>query len=89
MEEAMDIPADKFKDSEEYGLISYIKTALWLYLLEAKEGRAQVDRAVQNYFKKWKFKHPQPADMEAAFEEALGSNLDKYFELTKKKGKLE
>src|SRR6185436_1572827 len=32
---AMDIPADQFPDSNEYGLVSYIKTALWMYLFES------------------------------------------------------
>ncbi len=89
MQSAMDIPADKFPTSEEYGLISYIKTALWMYLLEASVGKDKIDLAVQNYFKKWKNKHPQPEDMKAAFEEAIGSNLDKFFDLTKKEGKFE
>ncbi len=75
MQSAMDIPADKFPNSDEYGLISYVKTALWMYLLETAVGRDTVDRAVQTYFAKWKNKHPQPEDMQAAFEEAIGSDL--------------
>jgi len=70
-------------------LISYVKTAVWMYLLEAAVGREKVDAAVQNYFKKWKNKHPQPEDMQAAFEEAIGSKLENFFKLTKKKGKFE
>jgi len=89
MQSAMDIPADKFVTNKEYGLISYIKTALWMYLLEAGVGTDKVDLAVQNYFKKWKNKHPQPEDMKAAFEEAIGVNLDRFFQLTKKEGKFE
>jgi aminopeptidase N len=89
MEAAMDIPAEQFASSEEYGLISYIKTALWMYLLEASVGREKVEKAVQLYFAKWKNKHPQPSDMKAAFEEAIGANLDGFFELTKKQGKFE
>lgn len=89
MQSAMDIPADKFSTSEEYGLISYVKTALWMYLLESAVGRDKIDLAVQNYFNKWKNKHPQPEDMEASFEEALGNNLDKFFQLTRKEGKFE
>ena len=58
-------------------------------LLEVAVGREQVDKAVQNYFSKWKFRHPQPEDMKAAFEETVGARLDKFFELTKKEGKLE
>lgn len=89
MQSAMDIPADKFSGSDEYGLISYVKTALWMYLLEASVGKDKVDLAVQHYFTKWKNKHPQPEDMKAAFEEAIGSNLDSFFALTKKEGKFE
>lgn len=89
MQYPMDTPADKFPNSDEYGLVSYVKTALWMYLLEASSGREKADKAIQLYFSKWKFKHPQPADMKAAFEEAVGGNLDKFFEMTKKEGKLE
>lgn len=89
MQSAMDIPADQFSTSEEYGLISYIKTALWMYLLEAAVGTDKLDLAVQNYFTKWKNKHPQPEDMQAAFEEAIGNKLDRFFQLTKKEGKFE
>ena len=89
MESPMDIPADRFPNSDEYGIVSYVKTALWMYLLEVASSRDQVDKAVQLYFTKWRFRHPQPADMQAAFEEALGAKLDKFFALTKKEGKLE
>jgi len=89
MESAMDIPAASFPNSQEYGLVSYIKTAVWMYLLESAVGREKTDLAVKNYFNKWKHKHPQPADMQAAFEEAIGGKLDDFFALTKKTGKLE
>jgi hypothetical protein len=87
MKSAMDIPADKFPNSNEYGIVSYVKTALWMYVLETSVGTAKVDLAVQNYFNKWKHKHPQPEDMKASFEEAIGKNLDSFFLLTKKEGK--
>ena len=89
MQSAIDIPADRFPNSDEYGLVSYVKTALWLYMLEMSVGRNKVDAAIRNYFSKWKFKHPGPSDMQTAFEEAIGASLDKYFLLTKKEGKLE
>jgi aminopeptidase N len=89
MQSAMDTPADKFPNSDEYGLVSYIKTALWLYMLEGAVGRDKVDAALKNYFNKWKFKHPEPEDMQAAFEEVVGGSLAKFFQLTKKEGKLE
>lgn len=88
MQTAMETSAEKFSGSQEYGLISYVKTAVWMYLLETAIGRENTDKAVQNYFLKWKDKHPQPADMKAAFEEVTGTNLDKFFDLINKEGKL-
>ncbi len=87
MESAMDISAEKFESSDEYGLVSYIKTALWLHMLEQKLGADNFNAAIKNYFAKWKNKHPQPADMKAAFEEVSGENLDAHFALINKKGK--
>ena len=60
-----------------------------MYLLEAAVGKEKVDSAFQNYFKEWKDRHPQPKDLKASFEESIGGNLDKFFDLTKKEGKLE
>ncbi|MEO7768655.1 MAG: M1 family metallopeptidase, partial [Ferruginibacter sp.] len=57
MQTAMETPADKFTGSQEYGLISYVKTAVWMYLLESEVGREKVDKAFQHYFMKWKDKH--------------------------------
>jgi aminopeptidase N len=87
MQSAMDIPADKFPDSEEYGLVSYVKTAVWMYVIETSIGTDKMDLAIKNYFNKWKNKHPQPQDLQAAFEEATGQKLDQLFELTRKEGK--
>lgn len=87
MPSPMDIPSDQFPSSEEYSMSSYIKTALWMYILESSIGRDATNKAVQHYFDLWKNKHPQPEDMQAAFEESTGADLDKFFELTKKEGK--
>lgn len=86
MNTAIETPADQFKTSDEYGLVSYVKTAIWLYLLENEIGKAKMDEAFQNYFNKWKNKHPQPDDLKAAFEEAIGGKLDGYFQLLNKTG---
>ncbi|MEO6719369.1 MAG: M1 family metallopeptidase [Ferruginibacter sp.] len=89
MQTAMETSAEKFGDSQEYGLVSYLKTAVWMYLLESTVGRDKVDLAIKNYFNKWRDKHPQPEDMKAAFEEATGANLNQFFQLINKEGKLE
>lgn len=88
MNTAIDIPANDFKTSEDYGLISYVKTAMWLYELEKRVGIAGVDKAMQQYFKEWSGKHPQPEDMQASFEKTLGIDLDDWFSKLKKEGSL-
>ena len=84
MTTAIDQPTANFKSSEEYGLISYVKTAMWLYKLETTVGRDGVDKAFQQYFKDWNGKHPTPKDMQNSFEKALARNLDSLFALLEK-----
>lgn len=85
---AIETTSASFKTSEDYGLTAYVKTAEWMYLLEQTIGIEKVDKAFQNYFNLWKFKHPQPSDMQAAFEQAINGGLANYFELLKKEDKL-
>ncbi len=87
MASPMDIPADKFPSETEYGLVSYVKTAWWLYLLEAAVGAERVDEAMRHYFSKWKHKHPGPSDLQVAFEEVLKIDLREYFDLTRQPGR--
>lgn len=89
MKSAIDIPSDKFATSDDYSTASYLKTALWLYILEDGVGREKIDNAFKSYFNLWKGKHPQPEDLKASFEASLGTDLTKYFELLKKEGKFE
>lgn len=89
MQSPMDIPAPAYPNSTEYGIVSYIKAALWMYLLESALGFDKTQAAVQLYFQQWKNKHPQPEDMKASFEQATGEDLDAFFELTRKEGKFE
>jgi aminopeptidase N len=88
MQAAIETPSDQFSTSEEYGMVSYIKTALWLYKIERKVGREKMDAAFKHYFNTWKNKHPQPEDLKAAFEQSTGTNLDEEFKLLNKEGKI-
>jgi hypothetical protein len=72
---ALETSSEQFKNNREYSLTAYIKAANWMYLLEASIGKDKVDKSFQSYFNEWKFKHPQPADMESAFEHAIGKGL--------------
>jgi hypothetical protein len=71
-----------------YGLIAYTKGAAFMQLLENKLGKAVLDKAMQQYFEQWKYKHPSPDDLKAMLEQSSGVNLDHEFSLLDKKGPL-
>ncbi len=71
-----------------YGLISYIKAGEWMKKLEETVGTIIFDKAMQAYYEKWKFKHPQPADFKATIKEVSGKNLEAIFSLLDKKGNI-
>jgi len=89
MQAPIETASDKFTSSDEYGITAYVKTALWMYIVDQSIENDAFDRAIRNYFNKWKFKHPQPADMKAAFEEAAGMKMDELFALLNKEGALQ
>jgi hypothetical protein len=88
MKTPIDIPSTDFKNKEEYGLITYIKTAVWMHYLEQEFGREKLDRAMRAYFNEWKFRHPYPEDLKAVLERELKADLTNYFDLLKKQGSL-
>ena len=63
-----------------YGVGSYTKPAQVLFLLENYLGKEVFDAAMRDYYATWKFKHPQPADLQAIFERAAGKPLDWAFQ---------
>lgn len=80
-------PSDSLTEFN-YGMISYTKGALFMQMLEQKLGRSVFDKAMQQYFEQWKFKHPSPADLKATLEQMSGVNLDHEFSLLDKTGPL-
>ncbi len=88
MEEPIETASQDFKTSDSYGLVVYIKTAVWLYVLEAVTSKEQVDNAFRSYFNKWQFKHPYPEDLKNAFSTSMNVNLDQFFGLLNKKGRV-
>lgn len=75
-----------FANKNDYGIVVYVKAATWLYLVEMALGREAFDKAMQEYFAAWKFKHPYPEDLKAALEKATQADLTQYFELLNKEG---
>ncbi|MFN0036589.1 MAG: M1 family metallopeptidase [Saprospiraceae bacterium] len=52
-----------------YGLQVYMKTALCLQWLEEAVGVEKFDAAMQEYYRRWQFRHPYPEDLRAVLEE--------------------
>ena len=79
--------AEKFANLN-YDLVAYYKTGAWLELIERKLGKETFDKAMQEYYRRWQYKHPYPEDFKKILETVSGQNLDAEFALLDKKGTL-
>jgi hypothetical protein len=86
-DQPINLEGDKFTNMN-YNLVAYYKTGTWLELVEKKLGKATFDKAMQEYYRQWQFKHPYPEDFKKVLETASGQNLDPEFALLDKKGTL-
>ena len=77
-DQAPDTPSDSLS-SINYWISSYTKPSLALTQLEAQVSTQAFDKAMQAYFNKWKFKHPQPEDFFAVLHAELGSETTAWF----------
>lgn len=80
--EHIDTPPDSHSDDFStigYGLQVYMKTALVLDWLEKSVGTEKMDQAMQDYYRKWQFRHPYPEDLKANFQQN-GINADWFFQ---------
>ncbi len=75
-----------FANTGQYGLVVYIKAAIWVFIAEKQMGKEKFEKAVKDYFSEWKFKHPDPEDLKRSFERSYGAPLDDLFELLNHKG---
>lgn len=66
--------------SLNYGGIVYSKTAITFDYLMAYLGEDTYDRCMKRYFNEWKFKHPQPEDLRAIFEQETEKDLSWFFD---------
>lgn len=67
-----DIPPDSHSNlfsTIQYGLQVYMKTAHCLNWLEQSAGTEKFDAAMQEYYQRWKFRHPYPEDLRTVLEE--------------------
>ncbi len=86
-DQPIELAADQFTEIN-YGLSVYYKTAEWLRYIESIIGTTAFNTGMQEYYRQWKFKHPQPDDFKKAFEAGVGKNLDTLFSYLTKQGEL-
>ncbi|MBL0200256.1 MAG: M1 family metallopeptidase [Chitinophagaceae bacterium] len=86
-DQPIETPSEKFSFLN-YNMISYTKTGDWMKLLEDELGKEVFDNCMQEYYKRWQFKHPYPEDFKKVVEEVSGKNADATFSLLNKKGEL-
>lgn len=74
-------PVNTMPDKFRYGVYTsmYDKMAAILIMLENTMGDDVFWTGMQNYFKQWSFKHPQPEDFKHVMEKAAGSDLGWFF----------
>lgn len=78
-DQPIELPASQYTEMN-YGSIVYSKTAIVFDYLMAYLGPATMDKCMQAYFEKWKFKHPYPDDLRRVMEEVSGKQLGWFFD---------
>ncbi len=79
LDEPMSMYSDFYDSHLAYWTNAYDKGALFLAGLGEIGGYKGFRRFLHAYYRKWKFKHPEPADMLRTAEKALGMELDWYY----------
>ncbi len=86
-DQPIETPSENFS-AVNYGLVAYYKTAEWMRYLETQLGTEAFNKAMQEYFRRWQFKHPMPEDFRKVMEESSGRSLDAEFSFLNKSGTL-
>lgn len=79
LDQPIELPSDDYT-SVNYGAIVYAKTGVVLTYLKDYLGDEMFDKCMQTYFDRWHYKHPQPENLRAVFEEVTGKDLAWVFE---------
>ncbi|MEE8341736.1 MAG: M1 family metallopeptidase, partial [Candidatus Neomarinimicrobiota bacterium] len=67
-------------DRGNYGSLIYGKTGIYTYYLQHYLGEEKMNVIMQEFFEKWKFKHPNPSDLRQVFENNTDADLTWYFD---------
>jgi Peptidase family M1 domain len=83
---AIETHSTAFTNKDEYGIVVYLKTAIWMSILEASMGKENLLNGLRQYFSDWKFKHPYPEDLKTSLEKGSNQKLESLFDLVNKEG---
>ena len=86
-DQPIETPSQNFS-AFNYNMVAYVKTGNWMKLLEDELGKDVFDNCMQQYYKRWQFKHPYPEDFKKVVADVSGKNVDAIFALLNKKGAL-
>lgn len=78
LEQPLDLAATDYGFAN-YGLMIYDKAGMGFNYLRAYLGDPLFDTTMHEYFRVWRFKHPQPDDLHQLFESVTGKDLDWFF----------
>ena len=79
LDQAIETPSDQLS-RVNYLVSTYEKPAMVLRHLEGYLGQEQLDSLLRAFYEQWKFKHPQPADFRAFFEQRTEKDLSWFFD---------
>ena len=77
-DQPIDFPSADYT-SMNYGGIVYMKSGICFDYLASYLGQDLFDICMKEYYKTWKFKHPQPEDLQKIFEEKTEKDLSWFF----------
>jgi len=78
-EQPLDLPSTDYNQSN-YGQMIYAKTSMGFTYLRAYLGDTLFDASKHDFYRQWKFRHPEPDDLHATFEHHTSENLNWFFD---------
>jgi len=79
IEQPINLTSAEYSDAN-YNMMIYYKAALGYNYLRAYLGDSVFDSVMHDYYREWKFRHPQPDDLRTSFESLTGKNLSWFFD---------
>ncbi len=78
-EQAIDLASTDFTESN-YGMMIYNKASAAFTYLRKYLGDSIYDATMQDYYQKWKFRHPQPENLKSVFDAHTEKDINWFFD---------